>query len=370
MAMGVGFSPLDYFIDCGMVGEIPRSRGTIDRLMTTKIKAFAALACGQSLQPYEYEPGPLGAEQVEIKVEYCGICHSDLSMLDNEWGMSAYPLVPGHEVVGTVVAVGSSAKRVKVGDRVGLGWNSGSCLACPPCLAGDHNFCSSGEGTIVGRHGGFADRVRCHWVWAAPMPAGVDAVAGGPLLCGGITVFNPIVQFDIRATARVGVVGIGGLGHMALQFLNKWGCDVTALTSTDAKHAEARRFGAHHAVNSTDLEALKRLAGSLDFLMVTANVPLAWDALIGALAPRGRLHVVGAVLEPIPVAAFGLILGQKSVSGSPTGSPSVVDQMLGFCARHQIAPTVEVFPLSRVNEAMDHLRAGKARYRVVLRNDL
>ncbi len=338
--------------------------------MSSKIKAYAALSKGASLQPYEYEPGPLGLEQVEIKVETCGICHSDLSMIDNEWGFSTYPLVGGHEVVGTVVAAGPQAKRVKVGDRVGLGWNSGSCLCCPQCLAGDHNLCTSGEGTIVGRPGGFADRVRCNWVWAAPMPAGVASVSGGPLLCGGITVFNPIVQFGVRATHRVGVVGIGGLGHMALQFLNKWGCEVTAFTSSAGKRDEALKLGAHHTVDSKDSAALKKIAGSLDFILVTVNATLDWDAMIGALAPRGRIHFVGAVLAPVPVAVFGLLMGQRSVSGSPSGSPSTVDQMLAFCARHQIAPVIEKFPMSRLNDALEHLRSGKARYRIVLENDL
>ncbi len=338
--------------------------------MSSKIKAYAAIAKGKSLQPYEYTPGPLGAEDVEIKVEYCGICHSDLSMLDNEWGIAQYPLIPGHEVVGKVVAAGPQAKRVKVGDRVGLGWTADSCHACPQCLAGDFNMCVQAQGTIVGRHGGFAERVRCNWVWAAPMPDGVDSVSGGPLLCGGITVFNPLVQFHVRPTDRVGVVGIGGLGHMAIKFLNKWGCEVTAFTSSDAKHAEAKKMGAHHAVNSTDSEAIKRLAHSLDFLLVTANVPLDWQAYIGTLAPRGRIHFVGAVLKPIEVPVFSLMMGQRSVSSSPTGSPSTVDQMLAFCARHQIAPMTEEFPMSKVNEALDHLRAGKARYRIVLKNDI
>jgi uncharacterized zinc-type alcohol dehydrogenase-like protein len=338
--------------------------------LSSKIKALAAIGKGQPLEPFEYEPAPLGAEQVEIKVDYCGICHSDLSMIDNEWGFSSFPLVAGHEVVGTVAAAGPQVKRVKVGDRVGLGWNSGSCLSCPQCLAGDHNMCATGEGTIVGRPGGFADRVRCHWIWAAPMPAGVDSVAGGPLLCGGITVFNPIVQFGVRSTQRVGVVGIGGLGHMALQFLNKWGCEVTAFTSSDSKRDEAKKLGAHHTVNSKDSGALKNIAGSLDFILVTVNATLDWAGMIGALAPRGRIHFVGAVLAPVEVAAFGLIVGQKSVSGSPSGSPSTVDQMLAFCARHQIAPVIEKFPMSRVNEALEHLRAGKARYRVVLHNDI
>jgi uncharacterized zinc-type alcohol dehydrogenase-like protein len=337
--------------------------------MSTKIKAYATPAQGKPLQPFEFDPGPLGDEQVEIKVSHCGICHSDLSMLDNEWGFSTYPLVAGHEVVGTIVAAGPQVKRVKVGDRVGLGWYSRSCLSCPQCLAGDHNLCPTVQSTIIGRHGGFADRVRCDWLWATPLPDAIDAAKAGPLFCGGITVFNPIIQCGVQPTQRVGVVGIGGLGHLALQFLRKWGCEVTAFTSSDSKRDEAVKFGAHHVANSRDSAQLQKLAGSLDFILVTANSTLDWPALINALAPRGRLHVVGAVLEPIPVAAFALLMGQKAVSGSPLGSPATTAKMLEFCARHRIAPTTELFPMSRVNEALDHLRAGKARYRIVLEND-
>jgi len=338
--------------------------------MSTKLKAYAAPAKGQPLTPFEFDPGPLGAEQVEVQISHCGICHSDLSMLDNEWGMSAYPFVAGHEIVGTVVATGNQAKLVKVGDRVGVGWFSGSCMACPQCLAGDHNLCDTAEQIMIGRFGGFADRVRCHWVWATPLPAALDVAKSGPLFCGGITVFNPIVQCGVQPTQRVGVIGIGGLGHMALQFLNKWGCEVVAFTSSDAKRQDALKFGAHDTVNSRDSAQMQKLAGSLDFILVTANVTLDWPVIINALAPKGRLHVVGAVLEPIPVSAFSLLLGQKAVSGSPLGSPVTIAKMLSFCARHGIAPTVETFPMSRVNEALEHLRAGKARYRIVLENDI
>jgi uncharacterized zinc-type alcohol dehydrogenase-like protein len=338
--------------------------------MPTTFNAFAALKKGQPLQPFSFDPGELRPEQVEIHVQYCGICHSDLSMLDNEWGMTAYPFVPGHEIVGTVVAAGPQVKGVKVGDRVGMGWFSESCMSCDSCLSGRHNLCGSAEQTIVRRHGGFADRVRCHWAWTTPLPDALDGVSAGPLFCGGITVFGPIVECGVKPTDRVGVIGIGGLGHMALGFLNKWGCEVTAFTSSESKHEEAKRMGAHHAVNSRDPKALARIAGSLDFILSTVNVPLDWNAVIGALAPRGRLHLVGAVLEPIPVSAFSLIGGDKAISGSPLGTPSVVRKMVDFSTRHRLAPTVEVFPLTKVNDALDHLRTGKARYRVVLQNDL
>ena len=223
------------------------------------------------------------------------------------------------EVAGTIVAAGEQVKRVKVGDRVGLGWFSASCLHCPQCLAGDHNLCATAEQTMIGRFGGFADRVRCHWLWATPLPAAIDAVKAGPLFCGGITVFNPIVQCGVQPTQRVGVIGIGGLGHMALQFLNKWGCEVVAFTSSDAKRQDALNFGAHDTVSSRDAAQMQKLAGSLDFILVTANVTLDWNAILATLAPKGRLHVVGAVPEPIPVPAFTLLSGQKAVSGSPLG---------------------------------------------------
>ena len=335
----------------------------------SKIKAYAATAPGAALAPFEFDPGPLGDEQVEIAVDYCGICHSDLSMLQNHWGMTQFPLVPGHEISGRVVAVGPDAKNVKVGDRVGVGWFSGSCMSCHDCLSGDHNLCAGHEGVIVGRHGGFADRVRAHWAWAVPIPEGVDPAKAGPLFCGGITVFNPIVQCGVQPTDRVGVVGVGGLGHLAIQFLNKWGCEVFAFTSSEDKKAELLKMGAHHVVNSKDPEQLKPLARSLDFIMVTANVPLDWNAYIDTLSPRGRLHFVGAVLEPLNIGVFPLLVGQRSVSASPLGSPATTAQMLDFCARHAISPVTESFPMSKVNDALARLESGKARYRIVLKND-
>jgi uncharacterized zinc-type alcohol dehydrogenase-like protein len=333
-------------------------------------RAYAATAAKGSLAPFEFEPGPLAAGQVEIAVSHCGICHSDLSMLDNDWGMTKFPFVPGHEAVGTVRAVGGGVTTHKVGDRVGLGWFAHSCLTCRPCMSGDHNLCATAEQTIVGRHGAFADTVRAHAEWVTSLPAGLDPATAGPLFCGGVTAFNPFVQFDVRPTHRVGVVGIGGLGHLAVQFAAKWGCEVFAFSSSAGKADEAKRLGAHHVVDSKDDAALGKLAGALDFILVTANVALNWPAYIAALAPRGRLHFVGAVLKPVPVAVFPMIMGQKSLSGSPLGSPVTTADMLAFCARHKIAPVTETFPLSRVNDALDHLRAGKARYRIVLANDL
>jgi alcohol/geraniol dehydrogenase (NADP+) len=338
--------------------------------MSEKIKACAALAKGGKLQSYEFDPGPLRDDQVEIKVAYCGICHSDLSMIDNEWGASAYPLVPGHEAVGTITAVGAQVKHLRPGQAAGLGWYSSSCLFCPQCMGGNHNLCPTVESTIIGRHGGFADRVRCQAAWAVPLPEKIELAKAGPLFCAGITVFNPMTQFGVKATDRVGVIGIGGLGHLALQFLNKWGCEVYAFTSSDSKQSEAMKLGAHVTVNSRDPAQLKTVASSLDFVISTVNVGLDWSLYLKTLAPKGRLHFVGAALAPLGVAPVELLSGQHSISGSPLGSPATAMKMLEFCARHQIAPVTENFPMSRVNEALEHLRAGQARYRIVLSNDL
>jgi len=330
------------------------------------INAWAATGAKQKLEPFSYDPGPLGAEEVEVAVEHCGLCHSDISIINNDWGFSSYPVVPGHEVIGRVVAAGPNAKGVKIGDRVGIGWNAGSCQHCHQCLGGHQNLCSEAQPTIAGHHGGFADRVRTQWPWAIPIPDGLSPADAGPLLCGGITVFAPFKVFDIKPTAHVGVVGIGGLGHLGVKFANAWGCEVTAFTSTDSKADEARAFGAHNVVNSRNGDDLKRMAGTLDMLLVTVNVPLDWRAMLATLRPQGRLHVVGAVLKAIPVMAFDLIAAQKSVSGSPTGSPVDIAEMLAFSKRHSILPQTEHFPLAKVNDAIQHLLDGKARYRIVL----
>jgi len=333
------------------------------------IEAWAASSAGAALEAYEYEAGPLGDQQVEIAVSHCGICHSDLSMIDNAWGVSKYPLVAGHEVVGVISAIGAGVKARRVGQRVGLGAQSGSCKACRECLSGDQNLCPAMELTMGHRHGGFADRVRCDWQFAVPVPEAIDSADAGPLFCGGVTVFNPIVQFDVLPTHRVGVIGIGGLGHLALQFLNKWGCHVVAFTSTESKRDQAMQLGAHEVADSRDSGAMRRLAGSLDFILSTVNVPLNWPIILEALAPKGRLCLVGVVLQPVSVPVFPMIKGQKSVSGSDIGSPGAIATMLNFCVRHGIRPVTEQYPMSRINEALDRLRAGKARYRIVLEND-
>lgn len=332
------------------------------------IKAYAAQSAGGKLEPFEYDPGPLSDHDVEIAVEYCGVCHSDLSMINNEWGMTQFPFVPGHEVAGTICALGKNVTHLKVGDRVGLGWHSAYCNTCSSCMEGDHNLCGSAQGTIIGRHGGFADKVRAQSISVVKIPDGISLEKAGPLFCGGITVYNPMEQFELKPTSKVAVIGIGGLGHMALKFLNAWGCEVTAFTSSDSKRKEALAMGAHHTLNSKSEEELKAASGKFDLILSTVNVSLNWEAYMQTLKAKGRLHFLGATLEPIQVSVFSMMPGQKSISSSPVGSPTTIAHMLEFAARHQIEPEVEVFDFNNINEAIDRLENGSPRYRVVLKN--
>jgi uncharacterized zinc-type alcohol dehydrogenase-like protein len=321
---------------------------------------------GGELKAFEHDPGPVGYHQVEIEVAHCGICHSDVSMFDNQWGISQFPLVPGHEVVGIVSAVGVGVSNLTDGQKVGLGWHSGYCMTWITCMSGDHNMCANAQGTIVGRHGGFADKVCAQAASVAELPEGIDAQSAGPLFCGGITVFNPLIQFGVKATDRVAVIGIGDLGHMALQFLNAWGCHETAFTSSEAKKTEALKLGAHQTINSRDPDEIQAAAGQFDLILSTVNVKLDWNGYVQTLGPRGRLHFVGATLGPLDIALSPLLMGRRSISASPVGSPANIARMLDFAVRHDIGPVVENYRLEQVNEAMNRLRSGKARYRIVL----
>jgi len=330
------------------------------------IKAYAALEAGGKLEPFDYDPSSLGRNDVEIDIEHCGICHSDLSMLDNEWGITQYPFVPGHEVVGIISAVGDDVTTLELGQRVGLGWQSKYCMTCDSCMDGNHNLCVQSQGTIIGRHGGFADKVRAQATSVVALPENLDIQSAGPLFCGGITVFNPLLQFNIKPTDKVGVIGIGGLGHIALQFLKAWGCEVTAFTSNDSKKNEASKLGAHHTINSCKPEEIEASAAQFDLILSTVNVKLDWNTYVATLRPKGRLHFVGVTLDPLDLGVFPLILGQRSVSASPSGSPANIARMLEFAARHNIRPVIESYRFDQVNEAMERLRNGQAHYRIVL----
>jgi uncharacterized zinc-type alcohol dehydrogenase-like protein len=330
------------------------------------IKAYAAMEAGKNLEVFDYEAEPLKEKEVQIKVESCGICHSDISAIDNSWGASKYPMVAGHEVIGKIIGVGSNVSLHKIGNRVGLGWHSGYCHDCEHCDAGDHNFCSSTNKTVFSQHGGFAEQVTADEVSVIPIPNGLNHEDAGPLLCGGITVFTPIVEFNINKDHKVGIIGIGGLGHLALKFYKALGCHVTAFTNSEDKNNLLKSLGTDEIVSSTDQSTIKSLGSQFDLIISTVNVKLDWNLYLSTIKPRGRLHFVGAVLAPIETSVFSLMSGRKSISGSPVGSPINIKKMLDFCSKHKISPMVEHFKFDQINDAIKKLRDNKVRFRAVL----
>lgn len=330
------------------------------------VHAYAAQSAKSPLTPFEYEPGEIGREEVEVRVSHCGICHSDIHLIDNDWGISSYPMVPGHEVVGTVVRKGPGVANVNEGDRVGVGWQSGSCGVCEFCVHAEENLCASQSATCVGHYGGYADCVRVDSRFAIRIPEGLASENAAPLLCGGITVYTPLRVYDVRPNMSVGVIGVGGLGHLAVQYASAWGCEVTALSTSDNKQEEALALGANHFVNTSKPDAMALVAGRFDFILSTVPADLDWSAYLNSLRPKGKLCLVGVPQSEIHFPGFPLIAGQKSVCGSPIGSPAMISEMLSFSARHTIEARTERFPLEKVNDALAHVRANRARYRVVL----
>ena len=332
----------------------------------TYVHAYAALDARKPLETFSYEPPELGPFDVEIAITHCGICHTDLHLIDNDVGISIYPLVPGHELTGVVSALGSAVDMLQVGRRVGVGWQAGSCLNCEWCLGGDENLCAQSQPTCLGRPGGYADRIRVHSHFAVPIPDLVESAHAGPLLCAGITVFSPLLEYGVNAASKVGVVSIGGLGHLALQFAKAFGGHVTAFSNSPGKEQEARSFGADAFVNMADEAAIAASAGSLDLILATTPSDLPWGTLVSALRPKGVLCIVGVPQSPVQLSALQLIFGNIKVAGSIIGSPAGIVKMLDFAAEHGVRPQIELFPMHEVNAALDRVRSGQARYRVVL----
>jgi uncharacterized zinc-type alcohol dehydrogenase-like protein len=334
----------------------------------SEIHGLGVHAAGAQLLSFKYDPGALRANEVEVKISHCGICYSDIHLIDNDWGMSKYPFIPGHEIVGTVVAIGSAVKDRAMGERVGIGWQSDSCGICEWCRQGDEHLCAKSQPTCVGRNGGFADKIRVNSRFAIPVPPALDSENVAPLMCGGITVYSPLRNHGVRPSSRVGIIGIGGLGHLGIQFAKAFGAEVTAFSTSIDKEDEARKLGAHHFVNTRDTVALKKIGGSFDLLLSTVSADQDWQAYVTALRPKGMLCIVGASPSPIQVGAFSLIGGQKAISGSPTGSPRDLFEMLDVAARHGVKAITERFTMAKANDAVAKVKKSKVRYRAVLAN--
>ena len=332
------------------------------------IDCLAAYGAREKLRAFQYEPAELAPLDVELDITHCGICHSDLHLINNDWGFSTFPLVPGHEIVGTVSALGAAVRNFQRGQRVGVGWQAAACMECEQCRSGYENLCARWVPTCVGRYGGYANRIRVDSRFAFPIPSGYDSAEVAPLLCGGITVFTPLREYGVTPLTRVGVIGVGGLGHLALQFAKAFGCEVTAFSSTPAKESEARKFGAHNFISNSNAEALKKAAQSLDFLLSTVPASLDWDTYLNVLRPKGKLCFVGAPPGPLTVSMFPLIIGQRTICGSNTGGPKAIQEMLGFASRHGIKAQVELMHMSEANAALAKVAENRVRYRMVLVN--
>ena len=332
------------------------------------IQAFATAAANLPLTLQPIDLGELGENAVDVRVTHCGICHTDVGMAHNEWGFTRYPFVPGHEIVGTVAAMGRNVAGLAIGQRVGVGAINGSCMTCDQCMRGAQHVCPKMTATIFGgHHGGFASHVRVDdWRFAFAVPAEIASEHAGPLMCAGSTVFSPLVHYGVRPTDRVAVVGIGGLGHLALQYFAKWGCEVTAISSNPAKRDEALGFGAHSFIATGEPGALRRAKGTFDFILSTVGVDLPWGEYLATLRPQGKLCIAGTSPSPVPVGLMQLLSSELSVVAGKTGAVADTRAMLDFTARHRITPKIETFPMAEANTALERARKGTVRYRAVL----
>ncbi|MGZ4905002.1 MAG: NAD(P)-dependent alcohol dehydrogenase [Halobacteriota archaeon] len=334
------------------------------------INAFAAPHARAALQRFDYELKTLSPYEVEVKISHCGICHSDIDLIDNDWGSSHYPLVPGHEIIGTVAARGERVDSLRIGQRVGIGWQAGSCLRCEWCRTGFENLCQDKTLTCVRRPGGFADSIHIDSRFTFPIPASLDSRSAAPLLCAGLTVYAPMRRFDVQPYHRVGIVGLGGLGHVAVQFAHAIGCEVVVFSTHPDKEDDAHRFGATHFINSRDAEQMQKAARTLDFILSTVPAQLPWSAYLKTLRPNGRLIIVnrGGADNPsiATVPTSELVAGQKSINGTFTGGRAQMRDMLSFAARHHVEAQTELVRLADVNAAVQRVRNGEARYRIVL----
>jgi len=333
------------------------------------IRAYAAPDINTSLQDFRYDQTPLAPEDVAIAITHCGICYTDIHMIDNDWGLSQYPLVPGHEIIGTVQAVGSGVSEFTPGQRVGVGWLVGACFDCETCNRGHENYCSNHQPICVGRFGGFATHVTADHRFVFPIPDGMDSAKTAPLLCAGITVFNAILSYGVQPTQHIGIIGMGGLGHVAVQFAKAFGCEITVFSTSKDKEQQALALGATHFVLSQDEQEIEKRKSTLDFLLCTIHVDQNWSDYLDLLRPTGNLCFVGVPPQALNVTAVSLIDGGKSVSGSYIGNRQRMREMLSFAALHGIEAQVEVCPLIEVNEAIKKVRNNQARYRMVLEMD-
>jgi uncharacterized zinc-type alcohol dehydrogenase-like protein len=340
----------------------------------TATKAYAAHAVKVPLAPFTLERREPGPKDVEIAIKFCGVCHSDLHQVRDEWGGSMFPMVPGHEIVGVVTRVGTEVTKVTVNDLAGVGCMVDSCRTCVNCKDGEEQYCLNGctftynsqdaSGALT--YGGYSDRIVVDQDFVLTISPKLDLAATAPLLCAGITTYSPLRHWGIAQGHRVGVVGLGGLGHMAVKFAHAFGAHVTLFTTSQSKVADAKRLGAHDVVMSNDPEAMTGVEGTFDFIIDTVSAPHDVNAYVNLLKRDGTLTLVGVPDKPFEVPAFSLIGGRRAVAGSLIGGVAETQEMLDFCAEHGITSDIEIIPMAGINDAYERMLKGDVKYRFVI----
>lgn len=344
-------------------------------MQTNQVRSFGARSAIAALAPLSIarrEPGP---NDVEIEILYCGVCHSDLHQARDEWHNTVYPCVPGHEIVGRVTRVGSAVQKFKAGDHAAVGCMVDSCRTCPNCRAGQEQYClsfptftyNSEDKALGGRtFGGYSTGIVVDQAFVLRVPAGLDLAAAAPLLCAGITTYSPLRHWRVGPGQKVGIVGLGGLGHMGVKFARAFGAHVVLFTTSPGKTEDALRLGAHEVVVSRNEDEMKRHAASFDFILDAVSAQHDINAYLSLLKLDGSLVLVGAPEHPLPVAAFNLLLPRRNFAGSAIGGIAETQEMLDFCARHGIVCEIEMIAMDQINQAWDRLLKQDVKYRFVI----
>ena len=338
-------------------------------------KGYAASDTRSPLAPFSFTRREPGATEIAVEILYCGVCHSDLHMARNEWGQSIYPLVPGHEIVGRVTAAGSAVTRFKPGQIAAIGVIVDSCRQCAPCKRGEEHFCQEGatltyaakdrvDGTIT--MGGYSNNYVVDERFAHTVPANLDLASVAPLLCAGITTYSPLRHWKVGPGMKVGLVGLGGLGHMALKFAHSFGAHVVQFTTSLKKKEDALRLGADEVVLSTDANAMKAHAGSFDFILDAVSAPHSLDDYLTLLKQDATMTLLGLPPTSPTIGVFNLITRRASIAGSMIGGMPETQEMLDYCGRHNIAADVEVIPIQKINEAFERMLRQDVKYRFVI----
>jgi uncharacterized zinc-type alcohol dehydrogenase-like protein len=349
----------------------PRSS---NRLSGTRAVGYAAQRALAPLRPFQFERRAVGPQDVQIEILYCGVCHSDIHQARDEWGGAIFPMVPGHEIVGRVTEVGEHVKKFKKGDLAAVGCMVDSCRTCSSCMAGLEQYCENGtvwtynsrdkHGEVT--YGGYSTTIVVDEAYTLTLSPKLNLAAAAPLLCAGITTYSPLRHWDVGARTKLGVVGLGGLGHMALKFGHAFGARVVQFTTSLGKKADALRLGAAEVVLSTDPVAMKAHARSFDLILDTVSAPHDVSAYLSLLKRDGTLTLVGVPEAPLAVPAFSLLSKRASVAGSAIGGIAETQEMLDYCAAHDIVCDVEVIPIQQINEAYERVLRSDVKYRFVI----